>query len=120
MGRSDLQRCDRHGPVQIKIAAAGCARPDSGRKEFYDESVSQFTRFWQGGGPMTLDDLRNMTQETITPAVAAQVLQCNPQWIRVAARNDKSRLGFPVVLLGSRVKIPRLAFIKFMEGETHG
>ena len=70
-------------------------------------------------GPLTLDDLRAMTREAITPALAAQVLQCDPQWIRVAARQDKSLLGFPVVLLGSRVKIPRLAFIRFMEGENH-
>lgn len=67
----------------------------------------------------TLDDLRDMPQATITPAVAAQVLQCDPQWIRVAARQDKARLGFPVVILGSRVKIPRTAFIRFMEGEMH-
>lgn len=67
---------------------------------------------------LTLDDLRGMTKETITPAVAAQVLQCDPQWIRVAARQDKARLGFPVVLIGSRVKIPRIAFIRYMEGAS--
>ena len=69
-------------------------------------------------GYLTLDDLREMEQETITPAVAAQVLRCDPNWIRVAAWNNKSLLGFPVVLLGHRVKIPRLAFIRFMEGKS--
>ena len=67
---------------------------------------------------MTLDDVKQMDADTITPAVAAQVLGCNPQWIRVAARQDKSLLGFPVVIIRSRVKIPRLAFIRFMEGES--
>ena len=68
-------------------------------------------------GPLTLDDLRGMEQETITPAVAAKVLRCDPNWIRVAARQGS--LDFPTVLLGHRVKIPRLAFIRFMEGESH-
>lgn len=65
---------------------------------------------------MTLDDLRSMDRETITPAIASKVLNCDPQWIRVAAHQNKSLLGFPVMILNSRVKIPRLAFIKFMEG----
>ena len=66
---------------------------------------------------MTLEELEKLTDETITPAVAAEVLKCDPQWIRVAARQDKSLLGFPVIVMRSRVKIPRLAFIKFMKGE---
>ena len=65
---------------------------------------------------MTLDDVKRMDSDTITPAIAAQVLGCNPQWIRVAARQDKSLLGFPVVIVRSRTKIPRLAFIRFMGG----
>lgn len=67
---------------------------------------------------MTLNDIKNMEQDVITPSVAAQVLKCNPHWIRVAAKKDKGLLGFPVVLIGSRVKIPRKAFIRFMEGEV--
>lgn len=65
---------------------------------------------------MTLEELKTMDKDVITPTVAAQVLGCDPQWIRVAARQNKALLGFPVVILGSRVKIPRQAFIKFMEG----
>lgn len=66
---------------------------------------------------MTLNELRAMDRETITPAIAAQVLGCDPQYIRVAAHQDKNLLGFPVVILGSRVKIPRQAFIRFFEGQ---
>lgn len=68
-------------------------------------------------GYLTLDDLRKMEKETITPAVAAQVLRCDPNWIRVAAR--QGCLEFPTVLLGSRVKIPRRAFIRYMEGKAN-
>lgn len=67
---------------------------------------------------MTLSEIKEMTSETITPAVAARVLGCDPQWIRIVARDHPQRLGFPVVVLGSRVKIPRVGFIRFMEGDT--
>ena len=67
---------------------------------------------------MTLAEIKEMTSETIAPAVASRVLGCDPQWIRIVAREHPQRLGFPVVVLGSRVKIPRVGFIRFMEGET--
>lgn len=66
---------------------------------------------------MTLNDIKTMEADVITPAVAAQVLKCDPNWIRVAARQDKTMLCFPVILIGHRVKIPRLAFIRYMEGQ---
>ena len=65
---------------------------------------------------MTLDEIKALKQETISPAIAARVLGCDPQWIRIAARTDKTALGFPEIVLGRRVKIPRAAFINFMEG----
>lgn len=66
---------------------------------------------------MKLSDLKKMNTDVITPNAASKVLGCDPHWIRVAAHQDKSLLGFPVVLIGNRVKIPREAFIRFMEGE---
>lgn len=68
---------------------------------------------------MTLDDIRAMDKEVITPAIAAQVLGCDPHWIRVAARDHREWLGFPVIRINSRTKIPRLAFIRYMEGLTN-
>ena len=67
---------------------------------------------------MTLEEIKSMSSETITPAVASRVLNCDPQWIRIVARQQPQWLGFPVVVLGSRVKIPRVGFIRFMEGDT--
>lgn len=64
----------------------------------------------------TLNDLRKSTKDVLTPADVAPVLGCDPHYIRVAARQCPERLGFPVVLIGNRTKIPRIAFIKFMEG----
>ena len=67
---------------------------------------------------MTLEEIKSMSSETITPSVASRVLGCDPQWIRIVAREHPHQLGFPVVVLGSRVKIPRVGFIRFMEGDT--
>ena len=66
---------------------------------------------------MTLEDLKHSTKNIITPAEAAQIINCNPHYIRVQARTYPERLGFPVIVLGNRTKIPRLPFIKFVEGE---
>lgn len=47
---------------------------------------------------MTLEDIKKMDCETITPAVAAQVLGMNPHYIRVAARTKPELLGFPTIV----------------------
>lgn len=65
---------------------------------------------------MTLDDLKKMERETITPAIAAEVLGMDPRWIRLTARAHPEWLGFPVVVYQSRTKIPRKAFIRYCEG----
>lgn len=62
-----------------------------------------------------LDEVRESKKEILTPAEVAKVLGCDPHYIRVAARQCPGQLGFPVVRIGNRTKIPRLAFIRFME-----
>ena len=66
---------------------------------------------------MTLDEIRNSTKEVLTPAEVAEVLGCDPQDVRVAARQRPDLLGFNVTVIGTRVKVPRLAFIRWMEGK---
>ncbi len=67
---------------------------------------------------MTLEELEQMDDTVITPVVAAQFLQCNPHWIRLAARERPELLGFPVAVVGHRTKIPRLPFIDFIKGRA--
>lgn len=72
---------------------------------------------------MTLDELKAMDTPVITPKIAAQFLKCDPYWISLMARDNPEKLGFNVSRIGTRTKIPRLAFIKFLEGgggETDG
>ena len=49
----------------------------------------------------------------LTPAQVAPVLGCNPQDIRVTARQAPELLGFPVAVIGTRTKIPRRAFLRW-------
>ena len=69
---------------------------------------------------MTLDEIRNSTKEVLTPAEVADVLNADPQDIRVAAKVHPEQLGFNVAVIGTRVKVPRLAFIKWMTGGDSG
>lgn len=66
---------------------------------------------------MTLDQIEAMTTEVLTPAQVASVLHLDQDTIRGQAREAPWLLGFPVVLAGNRVKIPRIAFLRFMRGE---
>lgn len=63
---------------------------------------------------MTLLELEKLEKDIISPEVAASVIGCNAHVLRLQARNRPEALGFPVICLGSRVKIPRLPFIKYL------
>ena len=65
---------------------------------------------------MTLAELKKLDCDVITPAQAAGVLGCDTHYLRLTARSAPHMLGFPVTVIGSRVKIPRLAFVRYMEG----
>ena len=61
-------------------------------------------------------------KEMLSPADVAPVLGCHPYTINVMARADPARLGFPVCMIGNRVKIPRRAFLRwagYEEGENN-
>lgn len=62
---------------------------------------------------MTLDEIRNSTKEVLTPADIAEVLGADPQDIRVQARTAPEKLGFPVIVVKSRIKVPKVPFLKF-------
>ena len=68
---------------------------------------------------MTLDEIRRFDREFLTPAQVAPLLGCDAQDVRVCARECPERLGFNVALIGSRVKIPRRAFVNWMEGRAY-
>lgn len=63
---------------------------------------------------MTLADLERTPEETLTCAQVAPLLNANPSTLHLQAIEDPGRLGFPVIVAGRRVKIPKRPFIKFM------
>lgn len=67
---------------------------------------------------MTLEDLKKSKKEVLTPGDIARILNCDPNVIRYQAKQDIKQLGFPASKLGSRIKIPRQAFIDWFEGKN--
>ena len=66
---------------------------------------------------MTLQDIENMDRQMLTPVIVAKYLGCDDQTIRLQARLRPDLLGFPVICMGNRVKIPKAAFVAFCKGE---
>ncbi len=67
---------------------------------------------------LSIADLEKMDCPSITAEVAAAVLDHDPQSIRLQAHCDPKMLGYPVIVTGRRVKIPRIPFINYLRGVT--
>ena len=65
---------------------------------------------------MTLQEIRASDKAMLIPAEVSEVLGCNPYSINVQAKEDPRKLGFPICVIGTRVRIPRVAFLKWLEG----
>lgn len=66
---------------------------------------------------MTLEQIKQSNKDMLTCADVATVLGCNAYTLHMQAQERPELLGFSVICMGNRVKIPRLAFIKFIEGD---
>ena len=65
---------------------------------------------------MTLEEIRAIDREYLLPREVAAVLGTDPYSISVWAKQKPEALGFPVIRIGTRTKIPKRAFLKYMEG----
>jgi hypothetical protein len=67
---------------------------------------------------MTMQEIRSSTKDCFIPSDIAEVLGCDKYRINLQVKQDKelgtNSFPFPTILIGSRVKIPRLAFLKAM------
>ena len=68
--------------------------------------------------PRTLEAIEKLEGEVLTCAQVAPVLASDPHTLHLTAMQRPELLGFPVIVSGKRVKIPKRAFLKFMKGET--
>ena len=65
---------------------------------------------------MTITEIRNCDKQMLTPTDIAGVLGVAPYSINVQAQQDPAKLGFPVSVIGTRVKVPRQGFLRWYEG----
>ena len=69
---------------------------------------------------MTLEEIRASDKTFLTPADVAGVLAADAQSIRLQARGFPEALGFPVICVGNRTKIPRKPILRFLGEEAEG
>ena len=67
---------------------------------------------------MSLDEIRRSDKAFLTPADVAPVIGCDPHLIRIVARDAPEKLGFPVTRIGTRTKIPRVPFLRYLGEEV--
>lgn len=65
---------------------------------------------------MTIEELKHSNKSILTPGDIASILECDANTIRYQAKQDIKQLGFPASKIGTRIKIPRQAFIDWYEG----
>ena len=64
---------------------------------------------------MTLKEIEESGKEVLTCAEVAPVRKCPPATRHRQAMEEPWRLGFPVIVMGSRVKSPRGPFLSYMK-----
>ena len=64
----------------------------------------------------TLKEIEENEKEWLTVAEVAEFLNSDPQAIRMQAHRDRAALGFPIIIIGCYIKIPRVGFLNFFKG----
>lgn len=65
---------------------------------------------------MTIEEIRASDKTVLIPRDVCGVLGCSQYSINVTARQAPEKLGFPVAVIGTRVKIPRTGFLNWWDG----
>lgn len=63
---------------------------------------------------MTLIDIINTDKVYLTPADIAPILGCDPQSIRKQAHKNPQAMGYPIIIIGRRIRIPRIPFLHYL------
>ena len=63
---------------------------------------------------MTITEIMHSTDLFLSPADIAEVLRCDPQSIREQAQKDPTKLGYPVIVINRRIRIPRIPFLHYL------
>lgn len=63
---------------------------------------------------MTLEEIKASSKTFLIPSDVAPILGSDPHTVRCTARQRPELLGFPFTFVGNHMKIPRVAFLKFL------
>ena len=69
---------------------------------------------------MTLEQIKASDKQMLVPSDINEVLGCDAHSIRLQARDDPRKLGFNVVVIGTRTLIPRVPFVQYIEQHVGG
>lgn len=67
----------------------------------------------------TLEELKASDKDFFTPREVAGVLGVNPYTINIMVRDCPEQLRFPAFRIGTRVKIPKIPFLRLMGEEIN-
>ena len=62
---------------------------------------------------MNILNIEENKSEFLRAEDVGEILGVDPQYIRSQAQSDPRKLGFPVIVIGRRVHIPKQAFLYF-------
>lgn len=68
---------------------------------------------------MTLEEIKSSDKVFLIPKDIAPILGCDAYSISLMARDCPERLGFPVVRIKTRTKIPRIPFLRALGYEVN-
>ena len=69
------------------------------------------------GAQEELDRIEKLDKAMLVPTDVAKYLGCSAYTINVATQNGRNPFPFPVIRMGTRVRIPKVPFLKAMRGE---
>ena len=64
-----------------------------------------------------LDRIESLPKAMLVPTDICKYLGCSAYTINVATRDGKNPCPFPVIRMGTRVRIPKEPFLKAMRGQ---
>ena len=65
----------------------------------------------------TLEEIEAIDKTMLVPTDICKYLGCSAYTINVATRDGRNPFLFPVIRMGTRVRIPKAPFLKAMRGE---
>ena len=66
---------------------------------------------------MTLEEMKASDKIFLTAADVSECLECDPQTLRLSYREHPELVGFNASMIGKTMRIPRKAFIQWVEGQ---